>query len=54
MDDLARHINIYTYTLVSCSTGYFIYDAFDICLNQRALKEKEVMYHHFAVSCLRI
>ncbi|BHF71386.1 TLC domain-containing protein 2 [Sparganum proliferum] len=49
VQDPAVHITPYTYYLVCVSTGYFIYDAFDICWNRRFAKEVEVMLHHFAV-----
>ncbi|VDM02225.1 unnamed protein product [Schistocephalus solidus] len=47
--DPAFHITPYTYYLVCVSTGYFIYDALDVCWNHRFFKEIEVMLHHFAV-----
>nr|VZI27563.1 unnamed protein product [Spirometra erinaceieuropaei] len=49
VQDPTVHITPYTYYLVCVSTGYFIYDAFDICWNRRFVKEVEVMLHHFAV-----
>lgn len=48
-DDLAAHINYFTYTLVAFSTGYFTYDSIDMYLNNRLLYDWGVTLHHLIV-----
>ncbi|XP_022343460.2 TLC domain-containing protein 2-like [Crassostrea virginica] len=49
LDDLVAHINYFTYMLVAFSTGYFLYDAFDMYINNRLLHDWGVTVHHFIV-----
>ncbi|XP_061163601.1 TLC domain-containing protein 2-like [Saccostrea echinata] len=48
-NDLVAHINYFTYMMVAFSTGYFIYDALDMYLNNKLLSDWGVTLHHIIV-----
>jgi hypothetical protein len=47
--ELIDFINLFTYTAVAASTGYFVCDAFDIIISGQASTMWEVLLHHAGV-----
>ncbi|KAK0152553.1 TLC domain-containing protein 2 [Merluccius polli] len=54
-DDLISTHTLFSHSLVVVSTGYFIYDAMDLLLNQSFKRSWEVLLHHSVViSCFSL
>ena len=51
-DDLILHTSNESYLLVAFSIGYFFYDFFDMCANNKVLEMWVVTGHHFIVISL--
>ncbi|XP_064648642.1 TLC domain-containing protein 2-like [Lineus longissimus] len=47
--DSIVYVEIYGYSLLAFSTGYFLYDCFDCIVNNKVFKMWEVCLHHVAV-----
>lgn len=48
--DLIAFHNLYLYSMVAFSTGYFVHDFIDIVVNKKLADMWEVIPHHFAVA----
>ncbi|KAM9853434.1 TLC domain-containing protein 2 [Aulostomus maculatus] len=48
-EDLIETHSAFSHALVSFSIGYFIYDFFDMVLNQRLSQSWELLFHHLVV-----
>ncbi|KAL2094590.1 hypothetical protein ACEWY4_009309 [Coilia grayii] len=54
-EDLISTHSVLSHSLVSVSTGYFIYDFMDMALNQKFSKNWELLFHHSVViTCFSI
>ncbi|THD24480.1 putative transmembrane protein 56 [Fasciola hepatica] len=49
MNDLVDHVVPFTYYMVAISTGYFLFDFWDMCVQKKTLRMWELTLHHFAV-----
>ncbi|KPP63958.1 TLC domain-containing protein 2-like [Scleropages formosus] len=50
-EDLRSTHTVFSHALVSVSIGYFIYDFFDMFLNQKISQAWELLFHHTVVVC---
>lgn len=48
-EDLIATYSVFSHALVSVSIGYFIYDFFDMVLNQKLSQSWELLFHHCVV-----
>ncbi|KAM9801377.1 TLC domain-containing protein 2 [Neosynchiropus ocellatus] len=48
-EDLIETYSVFSHALVSFSIGYFIYDFFDMVLNQKLSQAWELLFHHIVV-----
>ncbi|KAM4627156.1 TLC domain-containing protein 2 [Polymixia lowei] len=48
-EDLIETHSVFSHALVSLSIGYFIYDFFDMVLNQKLSQSWELLFHHMVV-----
>ncbi|XP_069545872.1 TLC domain-containing protein 2 [Brachyistius frenatus] len=48
-EDLIKTHSVFSHALVSFSIGYFIYDFFDMALNQKLGQSWELLFHHVVV-----
>ncbi|XP_062409002.1 TLC domain-containing protein 2 [Sardina pilchardus] len=48
-EDLIGTYSVFSHALVSVSIGYFIYDFFDMVLNQKLSQSWELLFHHCVV-----
>ncbi|KAM3616297.1 uncharacterized protein V6R79_015674 [Siganus canaliculatus] len=48
-EDLIETHSVFSHALVSFSIGYFIYDFFDMLLNQKLTQSWELLFHHLVV-----
>ncbi|KAM6933142.1 TLC domain-containing protein 2 [Xenentodon cancila] len=48
-EDLIETHSVFSHALVSFSIGYFIYDFFDMLLNQKLSQSWELLFHHIVV-----
>lgn len=48
-EDLIETFSVFSHALVSFSIGYFIYDFFDMVLNQKLSMSWELLFHHTVV-----
>lgn len=48
-EDLIETHSVFSHALVSVSIGYFIYDFFDMVLNQKMGQSWELLFHHVVV-----
>ncbi|KAK7882099.1 hypothetical protein WMY93_028273 [Mugilogobius chulae] len=48
-EDLIETFSVFSHALVSFSIGYFIYDFFDMVLNQKLTASWELLFHHTVV-----
>ncbi|XP_029923068.1 TLC domain-containing protein 2 [Myripristis murdjan] len=48
-EDLIETHSAFSHALVSVSIGYFIYDFFDMVLNQKLTQSWELLFHHIVV-----
>ncbi|KAK4472572.1 hypothetical protein MN116_003812 [Schistosoma mekongi] len=49
MHDPVEHVVPFTYYMVAISTGYFMYDFWDMCTQRQVFRMWELTLHHFAV-----
>ncbi|KAG5447300.1 TLC domain-containing protein 2 [Clonorchis sinensis] len=49
MNDLVEHVVPFTYYMVAISTGYFLFDFWDMYKQRKVFKLLELSLHHFAV-----
>ncbi|KAF5403618.1 TLC domain-containing protein 2 [Paragonimus heterotremus] len=49
MNNLVDHVVPFTYYMVAISTGYFLFDFWEMVCQKRVLKMWELSLHHFAV-----
>lgn len=50
LNDLVGYYNMYIYSMVAFSAGYFIHDLIDIVVNRQSASMWEVIPHHIAVA----
>ncbi|KAF3692823.1 TLC domain-containing protein 2 [Channa argus] len=48
-EDLIETHSVFSHALVSFSIGYFIYDLFDMVMNQKLTQSWELIFHHIVV-----
>ncbi|XP_062275314.1 TLC domain-containing protein 2-like [Scomber scombrus] len=48
-EDLIETHSVFSHALVSFSIGYFMYDFFDMVLNQKLSQSWELLFHHIVV-----
>ncbi|RXN13255.1 TLC domain-containing 2 [Labeo rohita] len=48
-EDLIETYSVFSHALVSVSIGYFIYDFFDMVMNQKITHSWELLFHHVVV-----